>query len=211
MKKLYFPKGTKLSKHFRAAWFFGLSGVAVAVLFVFSGAVMTSGTALTRGSDDDKAGACTRTARAAFTACQHEAEDNYWIAIGKCQNLSDPDARAECKQEARVERRNKLDECNAHRQGRLDLCEALGEAPYDPQIDPAMFVDPNRIGMTVAPNPYFLLIPGRTMVYREGTEEIRVTGAYSSHFEQSVHAITSSRSMAFRARSPEQFGRGVGA
>jgi len=35
--------------------------------------------------------------------------------------------------------------------------------------------------------------------------------AYSGDFEQSFHAITSSRSTAFRARSPEHFGRGAGA
>ena len=176
MNKPYFFRDAKLSKRLRgAAWFFGLSAGVVAMFCLVSGPAITSGTALTRGDDDDKAGACTRTARVAFTACQHEAEDNYWIAIGKCHNLSDPDARAECKQEARVERRSKLNECGVHRQGRLRLCEALGEAPYDPQIDPAMFVDPNQIGMTVAPNPYFLLLPGRTMVYREGAEEIRVT------------------------------------
>ena len=35
--------------------------------------------------------------------------------------------------------------------------------------------------------------------------------AYSTHFEQSFHAITSSRSTAFRARSPGQSGHGVGA
>ncbi len=38
-----------------------------------------------------------------------------------------------------------------------------------------------------------------------------VIGAYSGDFEQSFHAITSSRSTAFRARSPEHFGRGAGA
>ena len=35
--------------------------------------------------------------------------------------------------------------------------------------------------------------------------------AYSGDFEQSFHATTSSRSTAFRARSPEHFGRGIGA
>ena len=121
------------------------------------------------------ANSCTKTTAAAFKACGHEAADDYWITAGNCANVSDSVASKTCGKEARVMYREELKACRVFREGREDFCEALGEAPYDPQIDPAMFVDPDQIGKSVAPNPYFLLIPGRTMVYKIDNEEIRVS------------------------------------
>lgn len=173
MNTLYFLRDTKLSKRFRgAAWFCGLAAVVVAMF------CLVSSTALTRGNDDDdedQAGACTRTARAAFKACQFEVKDDYWIAIGNCSNLSAPNARAECKGAAQAAQGEGSEECGAQFEEREEVCEALGEAPYDPQINPSMFVDPAQIGNAVAPNLYFPLIRGRTRVYKKGTETVTVT------------------------------------
>ncbi len=157
----------------KASWFLGQMVMLVALLCAVSGTA--------RASDDGgadrarRAGSCSTTSSAAFTACRHEAADTYWIAKGNCTNVSDPTARGECTLEARAAYGEKVLSCGVHRQGRQDFCAALGEAPYDPKIDPAMFVDPTQIGKAIAPNPYLLLIPGRTMVYRDGDEEIRVT------------------------------------
>jgi hypothetical protein len=123
----------------------------------------------------EKAGACTRTANAALSACQHEVEDDFWIATGNCINLSDPDARRVCSRRATTARIEGLEECGAQSEARLEICDALGEAPYDPQIKPAMFVNPADIGRSVAPNPYFPMVPGWTWIYRGGTEKITVT------------------------------------
>ncbi len=61
----------------------------------------------------------------------------------------------------------------------LSLCVKGGFAQqdkaYDPKIDPANFIDPTEIGKTVEPNPYFLLLPGYTRIYKQGTETITVT------------------------------------
>lgn len=61
----------------------------------------------------------------------------------------------------------------------LALCLNSGLAQqnesYDPKIDPAHFIDPAEIGKTIEPNPYFLLLPGYTRIYRQGTETITVT------------------------------------
>ncbi len=118
---------------------------------------------------------CSKTADAAFKACQHEVRDDYWIAIGNCNNLSDPDARAECEQEAKDALSEGKGECGEQKDARLELCQVLGEAPYDPEIDPAMFVDPADIGNGVAANPYFPLIRGRIWIYENDTETVTVT------------------------------------
>jgi hypothetical protein len=146
---------------------------------------MAGGVALAQDHDDDDddnddddnraTGACTRTAEVALKACQYEVQDDFWIAIGKCKNLSDPVAREECKQEAKRALKEARKLCAEQFEARRELCQALGEARFDPQIDPAMFVDPAEIGKTVAPNPYFPLIRGTTRIYRGGTETVTVT------------------------------------
>lgn len=121
------------------------------------------------------AGSCAATAHAAVRACHHEVKDDFWIAVGNCLNWADPDAHAECKQEARVAQQQGDEACGTHLEARLAICDALGKAPYDPQIDPALFVDPADIGKSVAPNPYFNLVRGRTRIYAGDTESITVT------------------------------------
>jgi hypothetical protein len=127
--------------------------------------------------DDDNrpTGACTQTAEVALKACQYEALDDFWMAIGNCKNLSDPVARAECRDEARRALKEARKLCTEQFEARLELCEDLGEERYDPQIDPAMFVDPAEIGNTIAPNPYYPLVRGAMRIYRGGAETVTVT------------------------------------
>lgn len=66
-------------------------------------------------------------------------------------------------------------ECGEQLKARLKICSALGEAAYDPKIVPANFVDPAVIGKSIAPNPYFPLVPGMKWVYKGGDETITVT------------------------------------
>ena len=48
------------------------------------------------------------------------------------------------------------------------------QGAYAPTIDPANFVNPAEIGKTIEPNPYFLLLPGYTRIYKQDTETITV-------------------------------------
>ncbi|HEX6132252.1 MAG TPA: hypothetical protein VF044_11020, partial [Actinomycetota bacterium] len=117
---------------------------------------------------------CSATARAAFRACQHEARDDYWIAVGGCKNESDADERAECKADAETERDEVLnEECPDQKEARLDLCDALGEGPYDPEIDPASFLSPAETAAD--PNPWLPLVVGSVWRYEGGDETIIVT------------------------------------
>ena len=107
---------------------------------------------------------CSRTAQAAFIACKNEMRDDFWIAIGNCNNLSDPDDQSECIEDAKMARAETKEECLAQQEARLELCEDLGEDPYDPELDPADFVDPTTIIKDNA-NRYFPLVPGTEWVY----------------------------------------------
>lgn len=111
---------------------------------------------------------CTKTAKVAYQAAIKQAWQDFWIAVGNCYNLSDPDDRAERLEAAQGELKEAKDESKEQREARCEICEKLGEAPYDPVIIPADFVDFAKVlnGIqTLTPNSYFPLIPGTTWEY----------------------------------------------
>jgi len=122
----------------------------------------------------DDAGVCSRTAKAARTACSHDVADNYWIAVGRCLNTADAEERESCLAEAKTARTDDADVCAEQFEARSNLCDALGEALYDPSFDPRDFVNPLQIGKSVNPNPYFPLVPGSQWVYRSPSETVTI-------------------------------------
>lgn len=118
------------------------------------------------------AGTCSRTAFNAFIACHFEVEDDFWEAKGICRNESDPVERAECFDEAREERADARQECGEQLAARLELCDALGEAPYDPPFDPADFE--TDFDNLTNPNPYLPLAVGNLWVYAEDEATVTV-------------------------------------
>ncbi len=125
-------------------------------------------------SKPKKERACGSTTTAAYTACVYEVLDDFWLATGKCRNIADTSDRAECLSELKSFPRDGREECRDQQEARRDLCEDLGEAPYDPPFEPSLFVNPADIGGSVAPNPYFPITGGRTLVYRGGDETVTV-------------------------------------
>ncbi len=119
--------------------------------------------------------ACSNTTKAAFAACLNEGLDDFWIGNGKCQNESEAGDRSECFSDNRESLKEFSQECREQRSARADLCDGLGEAPYDPEFEPENFVNPDDIGGSVAPNPWLPLIAGRTLVYESPDETIEVT------------------------------------
>src|SRR5882724_10818001 len=95
---------------------------------------------------------CRRTAQDALASCRDAAQSDYSLALGKCDNLADPAARAQCQSQASADLND----------ARLAACQRLGGAPYDPVIDPSNFVAP-------IDNPYFPLTPGTTFIYEDQT------------------------------------------
>ena len=115
---------------------------------------------------------CTRTSIAAIRACQNQVRDDYWIAIGNCLNLPSRIQQRECRRETWQTRREARDECFEQFDAREEVCDALGQDPYDPDIDPDNF--PYADGIIPNPNPYWPLVPGTTFVYEGGDEVITV-------------------------------------
>jgi hypothetical protein len=107
---------------------------------------------------------CRRTAQAALTSCRAGAQSDYWLALGKCDNLADPAARAQCRRQASADLNDARQTCGQQNDVRLGACQRLGGAPYDPVIDPSNFVPQ-------IDNPYFPLTPGTTFIYEGQTAQ----------------------------------------
>jgi hypothetical protein len=111
---------------------------------------------------------CSATAQAIFRACGYKFQDDYWIAVAFCTNVSDNTRRAQCFRKANAARRDSEQLCFDQLAGRLNACQVLGEERYDPAFTPAAF-DDDFTNLT-NPNPYFPLVIGHRWEYRGGTE-----------------------------------------
>ena len=123
--------------------------------------------------DARDSGACARTSTAAYRACQSEINDEYWIAYGNCQNLTDLAARRQCLAEARAALDEAEQDCRDQDDARAEVCDLVGEGPYDPEILAANFLTPAQAAIN--PNPFFPLVFGRNWQYTEGTQTVDVT------------------------------------
>lgn len=115
---------------------------------------------------------CSATAQAQLSACQNEAEDDFFVATAVCLNLTDDEERAACLAQAGKTRQEEAQLCQEQRQARLDLCQTLGQEPYAPSFAPADF-DSDFANLT-NPNPYFPLAIGNVREYVGGDETVRV-------------------------------------
>ncbi len=83
-----------------------------------------------------------------------------------------------------MESTEKAEECRDVYEARRDVCDLVGEQRFDVEFDPADFVDPDDIGDTVDPNPYWPLTAGHTsVILADGevtvvavTDEVREVG-----------------------------------
>lgn len=100
---------------------------------------------------------CALTSSDALKGCQAGASSDFWVATGKCDNISNSAARNACKQQASSDKAAALTLCSDQFTARKDVCEDLGPGTYEPEVDPEDFV-------AVIDNPYFPLTPGTTFV-----------------------------------------------
>jgi hypothetical protein len=130
-----------------------------------------------------KPGTCTKVAENARAASKNEIRDEYWIAVGKCNNLADSGIRKNCRDLAREELQEAKSLSRQQFKARKSLCASIGEQPYDLVFDPLDFVDFAAVlgsTETFNANQYFPLIPGTVWLYSvtDGNdvpiEEIRV-------------------------------------
>lgn len=146
-------------------------GLAAVFIFALSMAVQIA----SPGCAAALATACTDTRTAALAACQSDADAERSLAIGMCDNISNPAERTSCTTAADSARTEALDLCDEQDAARGDICVTLGESPYDPPIDPRDFVDPAAIGRGVPANRFFPLTRGLQWTYRGADEVIVVT------------------------------------
>ncbi|MFI5319245.1 MAG: hypothetical protein ACHQ6V_06665 [Myxococcota bacterium] len=125
-------------------------------------------------ADDDRdgaRGACSRSANSLLSACRLELSVDAFETRAKCVNLADAEDRAECLGEIDDARSEGAEECRDQHEARRDLCEEIGEAPYEPDMDPALFQDPRNPSRT---NPWFPLAVGNRWVFEEGSERVEI-------------------------------------
>ena len=113
-------------------------------------------------------GACDRTTAAVARACPKDAAADYLVTLAACANFGTSAARDRCERQANRNLAAAQAECDGQQEARARVCQALGQAPYDPVIRPSEF----SANIT---NPFFPLPPGRVLVYRAPDAVITVT------------------------------------
>jgi hypothetical protein len=110
---------------------------------------------------------CSKTASSAYLACQYEVRDDYWIAKGNCYN--EEEDQAECFAEAKEAYKEAKEECWDQLEARKEVCELVGEEPYDPA-----FTEFEYRGFPIPEaelNLYFPLTVGNRWVYKGVSED----------------------------------------
>src|SRR5215475_15889360 len=120
------------------------------------------------------AGPCGQTSQGLLRACQDGAQGDNQVALAKCANITSPGAKKSCQTDAAAELQDALAVCSDQFDARQAVCARLGEAAYDPRINPSNFTN-------VIDNPYFPLRPGTTFVYE---------GLTPDGLEHSTFAVT---------------------
>src|SRR4029453_17500592 len=101
-------KTTKMDSSRRA------STIAILVLPVLA---LAGGMAAARAGD-----ICQRTAADVQRACQAEAQSDYQLALGKCENIADPVARKACQDQAAADFKDALQTCREQFDARQAAC-----------------------------------------------------------------------------------------
>ena len=110
---------------------------------------------------------CDRATSLLAQACARDADGDRLVAGAACANIGDPTKAASCLTHADEELRSARRLCTAQTEARARVCGAVGQAPYDPPIDPANFVDS-------VTNRYFPLPSGAVWTYRGENSAIKV-------------------------------------
>jgi hypothetical protein len=125
-------------------------------------------------NDEDVRGTgyCSATATLLFQSCAAETVDDSYKAKAICINVSDAAQRKTCLADAKTARRDARKLCRDQLAGRRGACQSLGEARYDPVIDPSQF--DNNFSRLPNPNRYFPLKIGNKWEYGGEGENISI-------------------------------------
>ena len=123
--------------------------------------------------DGEGRGTCWRTSTLLFDSCMSDVQGGYKLAHAICINFADEEECDECLEEAGEERDEERELCFDQRLARRDLCDVIGDGPYDPDLDPEDF-DDDFTNLT-NPNPYRPLGIGDMWEYESEDETVTVT------------------------------------
>ena len=126
-----------------------------------------------RGDLDGNSTACAQAAARMLKSCRFEVKEEYHATVAKCINLGDSGERTDCLDGAAEAKEEDNEGCFDQKDARLDVCDMLEEDLYDPEPltdDSIELIDPNDIGDSELPNPYFSLEAGITYVLRAGED-----------------------------------------
>ena len=133
----------------------GTVAIAIAILTAFSG-TSRAGTNY-----------CAQTARTLYSACKTGVSEDSLVEKAICLNISDADERETCISDLAETRKDDEELCRGQKDTRLEACELLGPARYDPDVNPNRFDGPRHPSK---PSPYFPLTVGHRWEYRGGDE-----------------------------------------
>jgi hypothetical protein len=140
--------------------------------FALWGGVLVGAALLTVPSPSAaRSGACSRTAKVQHAACKAEVKDDDFSARAICLNTGDKADEKQCLGEAAATRKEERSHCKEQLAARLDLCDAIGEGPYDPDFDPEQFEDPRSPALL---NSHLPLAVGNTWTHEGGGETVVV-------------------------------------
>lgn len=115
--------------------------------------------------------ACSKTSQLMRSACYAETRDDYLVEKAKCYNESEHYEKRECIADLRDDVHEAWSECRDQFKAREEVCDAIGQAPYDPSFEVEDFE--TSLAALSVPNPYFPMATGNVWVYG-GDEEIMV-------------------------------------
>jgi hypothetical protein len=141
-----------------------VGGLAQIVLLVFLVVVFQMFSSPARAYAD----ACSETSTYAKEACYNSANEEYNLALGKCENVAENN-QDDCEANAKEDLNLAVDECNNQFDARQEVCKELGGGPYLPNgIKPFRFVS------RLTGNTYFPLTPA-TYTYMSYAPNGKVT------------------------------------
>lgn len=117
-------------------------------------------------------GYCSTTAKLLFQSCAAETVEDFYKSQAICINVSDAAMRKSCLADTKTARRDGRKLCREQLVGRRSACQSLGEARYDPIINPAEF--DNDFSKLPNPNRYFPLKIGNKWEYHGEGEHIAI-------------------------------------
>lgn len=130
--------------------------------------------------------ACSKTSQLMRSACKAELRDDYLVNKAKCINESEWREKRECIEEVREEFFEERPGCHEQFDAREEVCDALGQAPYDPEFEAEDFEE--SLDALTVPNPYYPMAVGNIWTYG-GDEEIMVEVLNETKFIDDINCF----------------------